>query len=607
MCGIAGTYRPKGLSSSDIDGVQRMCERLKHRGPDDSGLYHDDCCVLGHRRLSIIDLSSAGRQPFVSDDDRYYLVFNGEIYNYVELREELREHGWHFKTQTDTEVLLKAYQQYGKDCLSRFNGMFAFAVYDSKNGSLFLARDRIGIKPLYYIIHGSDLHFASEMKALLTLPSLNFSLHLQSLFDYLVFNRTDIVDETFFNEIQRLPKGCFAIYDKSGIQITRWWDPEHFLGGTSDDAPSCALETIRDLLISSTQLRMRSDVRVGSCLSGGLDSSILIGLLYSHHNLEQAYPSFTASFPGHPVDETRYVEALNKKYPFTNLKTYPTARKAFDNLWDFVYTNDEPTTNPSFYSQYEVMRLAKENGVTVLIDGQGGDENFAGYQYFHGFYWNGLFLQKRLLQLGTEIFKSLLRKQDSSAYKTFLFQILPDSQRKRFLLRTVPYLNPDFFYGHISSSVVYNEFFRNDSLNSSLLRHFQYKLEHLLRMEDRNSMAFSLEARVPYLDHRLVEYTLGLSEDMKIKNGETKYLQKIALSQYTVQEILDRKDKIGFGTPGKDWMHTKRWENRTKENYFRLSEKYPDIFQKTASLPQSAFDRWKINQLGTWMEIFSLN
>ena len=607
MCGIAGTYRQKGLSSNDIDGVRQMCKRLKHRGPDDKGLYHDECCVLGHRRLAIIDLSTAGRQPFVSDDKRYYLIFNGEIYNYIELREELRQLGWKFQTNTDTEVLLKAYQQYGKACLSRFNGMFAFAIYDSEKCCLFLARARVGIKPLYYFITDSTLHFASEIKALLTLPSLNVSVNFQSLFDYLVFNRTDIFDETFFSGIKRLPKGCYATFNGNALEITRWWDPEDYLDSTSDNRPENALKTIRNLLISSTKLRMRSDVRVGSCLSGGLDSSILIGILNSHHELEQEYPCFTATFPGHPIDETDYIDALNRKYPFRNFRTLPTAEKAFRNLQAFVYTNDEPTTNPSFYSQYEVMRLAKKNNVTVLLDGQGGDENFAGYQYFHGFYWNGLLRKKRLLHLGSEILKSLLRNQDRSAYQTFLFQILPHAQRKTMLLQTVPYLQPDFFHEFISSSIVYNQFFKNDGLNSSIVRHFQYKLEHLLRMEDRNSMAFSLEARVPYLDHRLIEYTLGLPEDLKIKNGETKYLQKNSLYQYTVPEILNRTDKIGFGTPAADWMHSETWQVLTNENFFDLSEMFPEIFKKNVPLPQNAFDRWKINQLAAWKSIFSVH
>jgi len=604
VCGIAGIYNSISITLPDIELVKRMNDVQKHRGPDDEGIYADDHCALGHRRLAIIDLSKDGHQPFVSDDGRFQLVYNGEIYNYIELRDELQQLGWEFRTRTDTEVLLKAYQQYGKACLSRFNGMFAFAIYDTKRQSLFLSRDRVGIKPLYYAIVDSTLYFASEIKALCAILPSSLSVSYQSLFDYLAFNRTDIYDETFFNEIKRIPNGCYATFDANGLRFTRWWNPEDYLYTCVEDDIEEISKKIQKILISAVQLRMRSDVPVGSCLSGGLDSSILVGILFTHHAVAEAYPAFTASFPRHPIDETRYIDKLNKLYPFRNIRTFPAAEQAHDRLREFVLANDEPTTNPSFYAQYEVMRLAKEHGVTVLLDGQGGDESFAGYQYFHGFYLYGLLREKKLSQFGSELLKSLFRKQDKSAYQTLLFQILPDSQRKKLLLKTVPYLHPDFFYEYIGTSRIYNEFFDVDGLNQSLVRHFQYKLEHLLRMEDRNSMAFSLEARVPYLDYRLVEYLLGVPENLKIRGGETKYLQKRAVGQYTVPEIIRRTDKIGFGTPGNEWMLTESWQNLTIESYNDLVETFPEVFRKNRRLPEKGFDRWKVNQLATWKDLF---
>ena len=604
MCGIAGIYCHKGITPFDVELIDTMNDIQKHRGPDDVGRYVDPFCALGHRRLAIIDLSKDGHQPFESDDHRFQIVYNGEIYNYIELRDELRQIGWQFRTKTDTEVLLKAYQQYGKACLSRFNGMFAFAIYDTEKQSLFLARDRIGIKPLYYTIIGSKLYFASEIKALHANSSLKHSVNYQSLFDYLVFNRTDIYDETFLNEIKRIPKGCYATFDSDGLQVNQWWNPENYLHNNSDDNLEEISKKIEELLVSAVMLRMRSDVPVGSCLSGGLDSSILIGILSTHYNINDDYHTFTASFPGHSIDETSYIDLLNKKYPFKNFRTFPTGKEARDRLREFIYANDEPTTNSSFYSQYEVMRLAKEYGVIVLLDGQGGDEGFAGYQYFHGFNLYGLLRKGRFAQFGFELLKSLLRKQDKSAYQTLLFQVLPDPIKKKLLFRTVPYIHSDFFYEYIKSSRIYNEFFDADGLNKSLIRHYQFKLEHLLRMEDRNSMAFSLEARVPYLDYRLVEYLLSVSEELKIKNGETKYLQKMALKQYTAPEILERTDKIGFGTPGDEWMCSEPWQNLTDENYSTLSETFQDIFKKNVLLPEKGFDRWRINQLATWKNIF---
>ncbi len=604
MCGIVGIFSKKGISQIDVELLKKMNEIQKHRGPDDEGLYANKHCTLGHRRLSIIDLSKDGHQPFSSEDGRFKLVYNGEIYNYIELRDELKQFGWQFKTKTDTEVLLKAYQQYGENCLSKFDGMFAFGIYDSQENCLFLARDRVGIKPLYYTIIDSTFYFASEIKTLRIIPSLKPSINYRSLFDYLVFNRTDIYDETFLSEIKRIPKGYFGTLDANGLKLTQWWNPENYIKDINNkDSSQEILSTIENTLISAVQLRLRSDVPVGSCLSGGLDSSILIGILFTHNDIDENYSTFTASFPGHPVDETKFIDLLNNRYKFRNYRTFPTAENAYDNLKDFVCVNDEPTTNPSFYSQYEVMRLAKEHGITVLLDGQGGDENFAGYQYFHGFYLNGLLRKKRFLKFGNELMQIIARKQDKSAYQTLLFQILPDSKRKKLLLKTVPYIHPEFFYKYIDTSRIYNEFFDADDLNTSLVRHFQYKLEHLLRMEDRNSMAFSIEARVPYLDYRLVEYVLSIPEDLKIRAGDTKYLQKKAVGKYTVSEILNRKDKIGFGTPRDEWMLTEKWRHLTIESYADLTETLPDIFKKNALLPKKGFDRWKINQLSIWKNI----
>ena len=606
MCGITGICRQAGISRSDIEQVKQMNTLQKHRGPDAEGVFSDSCVVLGHRRLAIIDLSSDGKQPFASDDGRYQLIFNGEIYNYIELREELSsKHGWNFKTKTDTEVLLKAYLHYGEKCLHRFNGMFAFAIYDAQKQQLFLARDRVGIKPLYYTMIDSALYFASEIKSLCSIPAVSRSVNYQALFDYLVFNRTDIYDETFFRDIKRIPKGCHALFDQDGLHIKQWWNPEKYLNVVTERADTQKIiRDIEEIFLSSVCLRMRSDVPVGSCLSGGLDSSIMIGALFEHFHVGSNYATFTASFPGYPIDETKYIDSLNRRYNFRNIRTFPDAHKAYDSLKKFIYANDEPTTSSAFFSQYEVMRLAKENGVTVLLDGQGGDENFAGYQYFHGVNLYGLLKQKKGIRLTSELARSIVRKQHVSVYQTFLFQLLPDTLRKKTLLRTLPYIQQDFFYEYIDQSRIYNEFFNVSGLNQSLVRHFQYKLEHLLRTEDRNSMAFSLEARVPYLDYRLIEYVLGLPESLKIQDGETKYLQKKALGKYTIPEILNRTDKIGFGTPGDEWMLTDKWQKLTKENYEELSEIFPNIFRKKGPLPEKGFDRWKINQLGVWKNIF---
>lgn len=604
MCGIAGIFSNQSdISPSDLNVIRRMNDLQRHRGPDDDGVFSDPVCVLGHRRLSIIDLSRDGHQPFFSEDGRFVLVYNGEIYNYLELREELTLVGWKFRTKTDTEVLLKAFQEYGPRCLSKFNGMFAFVIYDTKEKTLFFARDRVGVKPLYYRLDGPRIYFASEIKALRSIPSLGLSLNEQAVFDYLTFSRTDIFDETFLNEIKRIPKGHYGLFDQKGLKLVQWWDPHHFL----IDQPRQNLEDIcpqiESILSSAVSLRLRSDVPVGSCLSGGLDSSLLTGILFTQHKITDHYATFTASMPGHAVDETRYVDCLNKKYPFKNYRTFPTAQKAFENFRDFVYAIDEPCGDATFYSQYEVMRLAKENGITVLLDGQGGDEVFAGYPYFLGFYLYGMLKKKNLAKFSYKLFQILSRGRELLIYQTLLFQLLPDRLKKRFLLKSVSFLEEGFFKKYIDTSLIYNRFFDADGLNVSLVRHLQYKLEHLLRLEDRNSMAFSLEARLPYLDYRLIEYVLGVSEDLKVKDGQTKYLQKLAVGKYTVDEILKRTDKIGFGTPTEEWMSTSEWEKLTRESYEDLSRGWPGIFKKNNSGLPVGLPKWKINQLAVWKRI----
>lgn len=599
MCGICGIYSSTVSVRQNEDDIRKMNHIQRHRGPDDEGIYMSDTCLLGHRRLSIIDLSSAGHQPFVSHDQRYVLTYNGEVYNYIELRDELKSQGHTFHTQTDTEVLLHMYMRYGAACLEKLNGMFAFAILDTQTNELFLARDRLGIKPLYYMSVANTLYFASEIKALRAVAPQPLTTNEQAVCDFLCFNRTDIYDETFYCEIMRVPKGHYAICNTSGMTIKKWWDPHAYIGNANEGNEA---EIIEELMLSSVQLRMRSDVPVGSCLSGGLDSSILVGIVNKHYPSSQGtYKTFTASFPGHPLDEMQYVESLREKMSFVNYVVTPTAEDAAEDFSTFSYHNDEPVSGPSFYSQYEVMRRAREEGVVVILDGQGGDENFAGYQYFHGFYLHGFLAHHRYYAAVRELVSLIRRRQDTSAYATLLFQLLPPTLKKKVLLRHTPYINKIFFHTYCSRSRIFNEFFDTDSLNSSLARHFQYKLEHLLRTEDRNSMAFSVEARVPYLDYRLVEYILSRADTLKITAGETKYLQKAALGHYSIPEITQRKDKIGFGTPVDDWMTTPQWSARYADSMQTLLRTTSFINTHVRPKTLSAQDKWKICSLAECM------
>jgi asparagine synthase (glutamine-hydrolysing) len=601
MCGIAGIFRPEGVGPDDRALVARMNRLQAHRGPDDEGLWSGPGCVLGHRRLAIIDLSRDGRQPFASADGRYRLVYNGEIYNYIELRKELEGRGRAFCTATDTEVLLQCFEEYGLEGLHRLNGMFAFALFDTRDGTLTLVRDRFGIKPLYTLCRNGTVAFASEIRALRALPDVAPTPDDGALFDFLAFSRTDVHDETFLREIRRVPKGHYAVCDGDGVRVARWWDP-HRYRAEGDVAMDEAAARTEELLVSAATLRMRSDVPVGSCLSGGLDSTILTGILHEHGAAGEDYPTFTAAFPGHPVDETRYVDELNRRYPFASHRVEPAAAEAFARAEAFVDAVEEPTSSPSFYAQYEVMRLARERGVTVLLDGQGGDETFAGYHYFHGFRLRALWRRWRLPALAGELWR-VWRRGQKGAFRMFGFQLLPDAVRRAALARSLPWLSRSFLRDHVGASRIYGEFLDTPDVNTAVARHYQYKLEHLLRIEDRTSMAFGLEARVPYLDHRLVEYLLGVPGELKIRGGETKVLQKRAAGRYTVPSILARRDKIGFEAPCAAWMGQPDWTALAEESWRGAQDAFPGVFAPAAPCPRDPYLRWKIIQLMLWRRL----
>jgi asparagine synthase (glutamine-hydrolysing) len=600
MCGFAGIASPRPIGANDEAIVARMGEALRHRGPDDEGVFVEEGVALAHRRLSIIDLSADGAQPFLSECGRYALVYNGEIYNYVELREELRSRGARFKTATDTEVLLEAYREWGADALDRFNGMFAFAVYDRRERSLFLARDRFGIKPLYYAFRGEDLVFASEIKAIREVGGLDLAPDDSAIFDFLCFNRTDVFDETFHRGVRRLPKGRRAFFDDRGFRVERWYDPATYFNRTSDASEEEIVAGTRALVESATTLRLRSDVPVGSCLSGGLDSAIIAGII-AERGAPERYKTFTAEYPGDPIDETRYVNDLRAKYLFENYRTRPTADSAWRERRAFARAIDEPCASPTFYAQYEVMRLVAERGVTVALDGQGGDESFAGYQYFHGFSIADFVRRGKLLAASGRLWRVWRRRQAKEAYWTLLFSLAPNALKRRALRRTRRGLGRDFFEARVGESRVFNEFFAARNLNESLLAHFNYKLEHLLRMEDRSSMAFSVEARVPYLDHRLVEFLAAAPDALKLDAGETKLLQKRALGGYATESILRRVDKIGFGVPAAKWMSDERWRRLADESARFCRERLPGVFADVP-LSDDPNERWKTIQLATWLE-----
>lgn len=575
MCGICGIYYFK-RDSIEPGAVERMMAGMKHRGPDDSGVMKNGKCDLGFVRLSIIDLTRNANQPMTDSSGRYTLVFNGEIYNYIEIRKLLEKDGISFRTNSDSEVLLYSYIKWGTAALDYFNGMFAFAVYDKLINKLFLARDRFGIKPLYYFNNGEYLMFCSELPPIIdNIPGVK-QQNNEAIYNYLVFNRTDYNDTTFFNGVKRLHHGHYAeVTDE--LKITKWYNLKDRVANYNQH------ESFTDLFKTSVEYRLRSDVPVGLCLSGGLDSSAIASVLLKYFD-KKDLNTFSAVFgDSFDRDEKEYISEYEEH--FSNMFfTSPSARTLFDDKEKFTAAHGEPIPSTSPYAQFKVMELASGN-VKVTLDGQGADEQLAGYHYFFGNYYKELIYDYRFLKLIKEIYYYKKLHKSNYALKTFLYFLLPANLKTKLRSRKLSYLQRDFENKYSKDNFISGRLYESDTLMGSLYNHFEYKLEHLLKWEDRNSMFFSIEARLPFLDYRIVEYCLSRNPDEIIRNGETKYLLRKEMKGILPEKIRKRQSKIGFDTPESDWF---------REDFFY--EYVKDVLAKSNILPEY-IDTAKANEL----------
>ncbi len=663
MCGISGIFdsRSRGTARQ----ILKMTDTLHHRGPDDAGhvfgsarqgrLLHQgsDVCraeeeaghtdsildlSLGHRRLSILDLSPDGRGPMAFQDGAYWLTYNGEVYNYVELRHELKEKGYVFCTRTDTEVVLAAYAEWGEDCLRRFNGMFAFALWDVRKRLLFCARDRFGIKPFYYYWDGRLFVFASEIKAVLQHSDVRTRTNDAVIYDYLALGLVDHSAETFFKDILQLPASHHLLLDFTDLTLRqqRWWNlrisAENSV--TSASQAESATNAFRDLLMDSIRLRLRSDVRVGSCLSGGLDSSSIVAMInrqltdpkWAGRQDEADKPStFSACFEGAGIDESWYIAEIVNATHVTSRKTVPEAHDLWNELERLVYFQEQPFTSTSVYAQWCVMRLARDHGATVLLDGQGADEIMAGYVHYFGPFIQDTYREKGI---GAMVRNARLLSRNTNRP---LWQLIGLGMHKRFsppLRRAFQKLNaslnppgpvcsclnradiaPDFEAAHGKRRRLHRERQEADPTQLLALDLGKFVLPGLLRYEDRNAMAFSLEARVPFLDHRLVEFAFSLPMDLKIRNGWTKWLLRNAMGLLP-DSIRWRKDKIGFATPEEQWIkHGGHLENFFRSEPLQSQGYYSEAIRKSLSdvnNPQkhSIPGIWRLVNLEAWMRVF---
>jgi asparagine synthase (glutamine-hydrolysing) len=572
MCGIAGiisTHRE--LVSGER--LKLMTQAIAHRGPDGEAHWVNASgeAGLGHRRLSIIDLSDAAAQP-MHYNERYTIVYNGEIYNYIELRALLQKSGYAFRTQSDTEVLLAAYDCWQEASLDRLDGMFAFAIWDNQGQTLFAARDRFGEKPFYFCEPpgGQQFLFASEMKALWA-AGMNRQPDNTALLNFIALGYTGPVRRpfhTFYKDIYQLPPAHYLLLKRRpqgqapGYEwkARRYWTIDRNVK-TSDSA-AVAKETFRDLLTTSVGRRLRSDVPVGTSLSGGLDSSSIVAVM------SRLLPAgggaglntFSAVFPGFVKDESPYIQAVTDAFRPRHFSVQPTAEGLAHALPALLQQHEGPISSASIYAQYKVFELARQQGVKVLLDGQGADETLAGYTKYIHWYLQGLLAHGDYRRAARE--KNLLRQNGLSfewSWKNYLASLSPRQAAKALQRRELekihraPFINPDFVAGHLDPSAVYKPVI-NDLNDILYYNSFENGLEELLRNADRNSMAHGLEVRLPFLSHELVEYLFSLPASYKIRDGWTKWLLRSVMENDLPGLITWRKDKTGFEPPQRAWM-----------------------------------------------------
>jgi asparagine synthase (glutamine-hydrolysing) len=571
MCGIAGILHRSRERPVDREAILAMMTALAHRGPDDEGTYFDGAIGLGHRRLAIIDLKS-GRQPMSNEDESLWIVFNGELYNYLELRRELI--GRHlFRTESDTEVLLHLYEEYGERCLERLNGMFAFAIWDARQKRLFAARDRLGVKPFYWCLDGERFCFASEPKALITAGLVAPEADPEGLLEYLTF-QFGLGARTLFKGIERLEPGHFLTFRPfadAAPSITRYWDFNHEID--THHTEEYYAESLLLLLQDSVRLQLRSDVPVGAHLSGGIDSSAVVCLAAPLYGGQ--FHTFTGAFrEGTEYDETRYARAVAAHVDSIHKETWPTAREFAEIMPWLIYMMDEPAAGPGLFPQYFVSKLAREN-VKVVLGGQGGDEIFGGYVRYLAAYleqclkgaifetqedgryvvtWDSIMPNLPLLRQYQPLLQNFWREGLFEEMDRRYFRLVDRSDGLDALIM------PEIWNGNGRDRMfqAFQQVFNNSAAKSyfNKMTNFDLKtlLPALLHVEDRTSMSVSLESRVPLLDHRIADLVTRMPPTIRFKGGDTKRVFREAVHNLLPDMVRNRRDKMGFPVPLSVWF-----------------------------------------------------
>jgi asparagine synthase (glutamine-hydrolysing) len=630
MCGINGYVSLKNeISGDSIEKVRtkidKMNSLISHRGPDSDGIFSKGPICFGFRRLSILDLSDIANQPMVSNDGEIVIVFNGEIYNFIEIRRELISKGYTFNTHSDTEVIINSYIEYGFDCIEKFNGMWAFAIYDFRKKILFCSRDRFGVKPFYYYQNEDSIFFSSELKALHNACDLR-NANLSKVYEYLAYGYRINDGETYFDNCFELLPGTNLIYQNNQLRFHKYYE----LGLNSykhSDSLSFNEEYIQ-LFESAVQLRYRSDVPVGILLSGGFDSSSIAKVtdnLVEKGALEQTeIHAFIASFPNFKDDETPIAREFIKTCKHIKLHEMIIDSKSIvDDFENTIYGLDHPIKSFTIIVHNNIMKKCKERGIKVVLNGQGSDEAFAGYIYNV----SGYYLLDQLLSHTGNFLREFhtLNSQNKNSRFFLLSQMLKSTLgnkyssflRAKYMEKSIPCLNKEFIrsnYNHYKSdwkfSLKGNNF---ETYNLNLIT--QKTLNNILHYEDVSSMQESIEIRSPFMDYRLMEFAFSIPTELKFKDGVTKRIQRETIGKMLPDSITKNRRKIGFSTPFKDYISNdpnfksyifsvinsksfgskNLWDAKKIVKMFEDPDKYPN------------FPHWRFINMEIWSKVYGIN
>jgi asparagine synthase (glutamine-hydrolysing) len=620
MCGISVLFNKHKVTKENYIDFLCSLKKINHRGPDDEGVvlintktndfrivknditsFSDNRVsdiesitienynlILGHKRLSIIDLSAQGHQPMQGIDGSW-IVFNGEIFNYIELKEELKHYGCQFHTHSDTEVVLEAYRIWGKECLNKFNGMWSIFIWDATQKKMFISNDRFGVKPLYYYEHQDGFNFVSETKQFNAFHLISLKINQSHINDFVNYGYVDVDESTMYENIYRFKKSNYIIVDSMSYQSSMIKDNQiiyYFVKPNKRNiTEKNAIEEFRFLLRDSVKLRMRADVDFGFALSGGLDSS---AILYMARTITQSEKSgntllgFSAIFPGYNMaDESAFVNIVADDLPCKTAYSYPMDDFNFDAFEKHIYHQEEPLTGTSFFAPWSIYQKVKESGVKILFNGQGADEVFAGYHHHFYRYCRQLLIKGKLMEYFSLVnqYAELKGLSTKTIHQTVFNEV---KLKTKMMLGIAKFDNKMFKYWN-----------KIDSLDEILLRDFDtFQIPTFLRVDDLNSMAFGVESRHPFMDYKLVEFGYSLPNDLLIKEGWQKYIIRKSMPEMP-EAIRFRKDKKGFTTPHDVWL------SKYKDNF----EEYLSYNENFFGRKNPSSDPYKNYVLGTWLKV----